>query len=447
MRTATSRHLEPIRASDDRDGILPRTPLNISLLITLLRDSLGIEEVEADVPVNVGKKRARPDADASPRKRSKVLEDGKGTGAEEDSEEIDLVPALQHVYELVYWKHRGADDGDVMDMEEVERLSREEEELNTLLGQCRPSSGMKTFDLGPVSTWTRGPHVVVCCKEGSPRDALLVLPSIPDPEFDASEDDYRANVDDIMHCCHVLQDARKVVISTHVRLESLPLDADLQDELPFRVVVETKVSLACPAILGDVPKGIKLNASTEQRQRRVLEYLFPNISSVPAQYRGDTDIPFLYSALRPAPVLVSQSIIAAVQPAALLPILLPFQRRSVAWMLHREGKHINEQGQITTNSGISELPLFWEEVELEGRTLFYHRMKGLLSAIRPEAELQPGASLNEPPGLGKTVECIALFLLNPGIGRNPSVKRWDLDAKVFVKQVKVVDISEFCSRR
>lgn len=43
----------------------------------------------------------------------------------------------------------------------------------------------------------------------------------------------------------------------------------------------------------------------------------------------------------------------------------------------------------------------------------------------------------EEPGLGKTLECIALILLNPGIGRNPTVVRWDPEAKVEVKQIKV----------
>lgn len=39
--------------------------------------------------------------------------------------------------------------------------------------------------------------------------------------------------------------------------------------------------------------------------------------------------------------------------------------------------------------------------------------------------------------MGKTLECIALILLNPGIGRNPTVVRWDPEAKVEVKQIKV----------
>lgn len=43
----------------------------------------------------------------------------------------------------------------------------------------------------------------------------------------------------------------------------------------------------------------------------------------------------------------------------------------------------------------------------------------------------------EEPGLGKTLECIALILLNPGIGRNPTVTRWDPEAKVEVKQITV----------
>ena len=45
--------------------------------------------------------------------------------------------------------------------------------------------------------------------------------------------------------------------------------------------------------------------------------------------------------------------------------------------------------------------------------------------------------LAEEPGLGKTLECIALILLNPGVGRNPSTYTWDAEAKIHVKNVKV----------
>jgi len=110
----------------------------------------------------------------------------------------------------------------------------------------------------------------------------------------------------------------------------LPLNATISDnELPFRLFVQVTVSLVCPAIFQEVPKDIKAASGIGQRQRRVLSYIFPSSHLTPASYRGDTDIPFLYSILEKASDLSSKTVEDAIQPVALLPILLPFQRRSV----------------------------------------------------------------------------------------------------------------------
>lgn len=70
--------------------------------------------------------------------------------------------------------------------------------------------------------------------------------------------------------------------------------------------------------------------------------------------------------------------------------------------------------------------------------MYLNRLKETLSMEPPPPDVEhPGGSLNEAPGLGKTVECMALILLNPDIRRNPSVKRWDSGAKVHVREVHV----------
>lgn len=40
-------------------------------------------------------------------------------------------------------------------------------------------------------------------------------------------------------------------------------------------------------------------------------------------------------------------------------------------------------------------------------------------------------------GLGKTIECIALILLNPAPERSPACERWDAAAQIYVKEIKV----------
>jgi E3 ubiquitin-protein ligase SHPRH len=111
-------------------------------------------------------------------------------------------------------------------------------------------------------------------------------------------------------------------------------------------------------------------------------------------------------------------------------------------MLEREGKHVNSDGTIVPKSvgdpTKSSLLLFWDKVESEGGDVWYiHRLTGTLSSEIPEEECPPGGILAEEPGLGKTLECIALILLNPAPGRNPTISRWDNEAKITLKEIKV----------
>jgi E3 ubiquitin-protein ligase SHPRH len=444
MRTTTTRHLDPIRCSDWREKYLLRSPLNIPLLVNLLREHLGSGEIDKsgnNTSVIIGKKRSLPSGSTYvvPKKRKTVddIKDIEASG--EYSLEPELIPAFRHIYELGYRKPVVTD----AEIEEPVdgRLTQEEVELETILNQYRSSLESISFDLGEVSTCIKGSNILLYRNQVSLEDTLLVLPRVVDEGFDLQADDYRPNagsLHDLIYCCHDLCGVGKIDVSTKLKIDSLPFNTDnSQNELPFRILLELTISLVCPNIFQEVPRHLKVNAGLEQRQRRVLNYMFPSVLQPPATYRGETDIPFLYTILRPAPDLPSEKASKAVQPVTLVPILLPFQRRSVAWMLKREGKTIDEQGRLISWPQ-HELPLFWEEVELDGRKFYLHRLKGLLFEIRPESEIQPGGSLNEAPGLGKTVECIALILLNPGIGRNPSVKHWDEEAKVFVKQIKVL---------
>ena len=57
--------------------------------------------------------------------------------------------------------------------------------------------------------------------------------------------------------------------------------------------------------------------------------------------------------------------------------------------------------------------------------MYLNRLRETLSLEPPLPNVEHlGRSINEAPSLGKTVECMALILLNPDIWRKPSVNQW-----------------------
>ncbi|XP_035177084.1 E3 ubiquitin-protein ligase SHPRH isoform X2 [Oxyura jamaicensis] len=94
-----------------------------------------------------------------------------------------------------------------------------------------------------------------------------------------------------------------------------------------------------------------------------------------------------------------------VQHPALIPILRPYQREAVNWMLHRE----NFTG---TPSSENALHFLWREViTLDGVKIYYNPFTGCIIREYPCAGPQwPGGILADEMGLGKTVEVLALIL-------------------------------------
>jgi E3 ubiquitin-protein ligase SHPRH len=129
----------------------------------------------------------------------------------------------------------------------------------------------------------------------------------------------------------------------------------------------------------------------------------------------------------------------SMQPELLNPTLLPFQRRSVGWLLGREGLDVTPQGEIVPSTSLIEHS-FWTPVTLGNHSSWFHRLSGELSPEEPSTPPPAlGGILAEEPGLGKTLEMISLILLNPpDETRNPSVTRWDPEARLDVKAVKVL---------
>ncbi|XP_036398271.1 E3 ubiquitin-protein ligase SHPRH [Megalops cyprinoides] len=96
-----------------------------------------------------------------------------------------------------------------------------------------------------------------------------------------------------------------------------------------------------------------------------------------------------------------------VQHEALIPVLRPYQRQAVNWMLKRE-KYKSE-----TPQGKS-LHFLWREVvTLCEKKLYYNPYTGCLIREYPLAGVDwPGGILADEMGLGKTVEVLALILFN-----------------------------------
>jgi E3 ubiquitin-protein ligase SHPRH len=163
-------------------------------------------------------------------------------------------------------------------------------------------------------------------------------------------------------------------------------------------------------------------------------------------FHGRIDVPFLYAIAQPASAILQEPIDKSLQPQALLPTLLPFQRRTISWMLSREGKALDSSGElISMVVDPTELPVLWQRVIVgeQQLTWYYHRLTGTLTPERPRPWTPMGGILAEEPGLGKTLECIALILLNPGIERSLSHIRWDPEARMTIREIRVYFIFTF----
>jgi len=117
--------------------------------------------------------------------------------------------------------------------------------------------------------------------------------------------------------------------------------------------------------------------------------------------RGDTSIPFFYSILCPAPALSQGMTYESLQPEGLLPLLLPFQRRSVQWMLIREGKTMTQEGGVipyTPPQSRFLVPPFWDKISLGGREHFFNTLVGIVSPSPVEDNTALGGILAEEPG-------------------------------------------------
>lgn len=467
MRVSSSRHEGSARQSF-RLGSTSYRELNVPLLVLLLRS----QAPDAAQTVKEGKKRARSPESVAPPATAKR--------AKTDAGALAVGPTAftiyQHVFEMDYNTHVTPDVSpdaspdasaapDDSDNESVvlakdgalgDSLALEEGTLFEWIHEwCGDTTESKEVDIGPLYMRQHAGRSLLVTDLSSaawnPRDGkyegpqaapeacLLVAPPIGDGQDNGCDS---SSSEELWSICAQLANSGRIRIDLRARFVVLPTgvrDVGGQQGMPFRLHIEFKVTLLFPAIGQPVPHTQKSKVmSLEEAQRRLFAHIFPHL--VPSDVRdADADIPFFYSVLGPAPPLLSASADEAAQPAELLPALLPFQRRSVAWLLKREGKTISPAGTIVPIAlDDAVLPLFWSKVEVPtGPTLYVNHLTAVVLTERPLEDTTLGGILAEEPGLGKTLEVIALVLINPSVGRNPTTKRWDPVAKVFVKEIKV----------
>lgn len=455
MRHSAATHILPLREFSTSGA--HRAYLNVTELLELVHARHQIPTAGAAEHKGKGKKRLASSLLAGgPRKRGRIQKqsdassvDGDSDVQSSDADDVISYPVYQHISKLQYTTVV-AHERKAANEELAGELGwlQEENELKTWLQQQRKGSlGPEpvTIDVGELHVSKATGHNVTL--RHASAHGLITLPRDTD-DFSLEDHDIRwhATRDELSACYH-LSAAGRAQLSARVKLEILTENAD-EDMLPFHLHVEITASLISPAIFEPIyHSGKAVFAEVEEAQRRFLSYIFPD-SPVPDGFHGVVDIPLLYSVLGPAPALYHGFLDLSAQPTSLVPTLLPFQRRSVAWMLQREGKVISNDGEVVPriHTDADPLPLFWQRVEIaEGVSWYYHRITGRMSRDKPDDKKPEtlGGILAEEPGLGKTLECISLIILNPAVDRNPTTSSWDSQARIHVKDVKVSHHSQY----
>lgn len=478
MRKTVSNHTETIRARASQvwprySGKNFRPNLNIKLFASLLHIAVDEAMSGKQGPPGKGQKREASSPPVSgPTKRTKTASSSalparsntppmKDTTdfkwpqlgyphlllEDEAFRDTDRVPVFQHVFEIQYTTAEPLESEDQNDSL-MKPWDEEERNLNEILDSLRASLMQpRTIDLGNVEFIEHYGRLVAASKilrkVSKSTDYLLLVPSYLG-EVDLEEFDFSSpSAEDVMLACHVLKSVHRVTIDARLKVVLLPSGAydEAQYELPFRFQIEINISLIVPAMFESLPKKTtkKKLVEVEDAHRRLFQFIYPHDFATPSSFNGITNIPFLYSILHPAPALPTMCADTAMQPKQLLPTLLPFQRRSVAWLLSREGMDVTPDGKIVPRVSPQEFT-FWDRIEEGNHTWYYNRLSGTLSPTPPPVFPVLGGILAEEPGLGKTLETISLILLNPAPEeRNPTLTRWDPEARLEVKAIKVSD--------
>lgn len=352
--------------------------------------------------------------------------------------DTDSVPVLRHVLEIHY------SPGTASPML-AQKWNAQDEELTKILFALSESlSSPQTIELGEVR-FAQHEGRIIGVSADSRYDTidgppwLLLVPSLT---IDEESNDFRSpQAADILSAIQILQGHRRAHVTANLRIRVYPQDDELLSMPNFSFELEFIASIILPASFEPVvhKKGMlkKDFVTLEDSQRRILRAAYLPEDIISTDIRDPITVSTFYSIMGSAPPLPSQQAVDALQPEDLLPTLLPFQRRSVAWLLEKEGMSVTAEGTIVPQENSSSFS-FWEEVMEGNRRWFLNRLSGELSEDEPKLPTILGGMLAEEPGLGKTVETIALILLNPAPPEwKPSLSRWDPISRLDVKAVKV----------
>lgn len=356
----------------------------------------------------------------------------------------ETVPIIRHLLEIQYTGATNADNNEEGDCNGGWK-SEEEEFRAALVDLSSGFSEPRIIDLGGARLVEYDGHLVgvsdVLTRHTKEDGWLFLAPALTEGIDHDALDLSSSTVADLLLASDFLRLADKVSLNARLRaviLPSGPCDSNA-DDLPFRFQVELNIGLCLPQFFA--PFSGKVNKKhvtlVEDAQRCLLHFAYgTNIPPPPPSFEGATNMSYFYSILGPAPSLESKLAEDAMQPVLLNPTLLPFQRRSVGWLLNREGKAVTQSGAIVLKTSSNEFS-FWDTIEEGNHTWYYNRLSGVLSTTPPSVSASLGGILAEEPGLGKTLETIAMILLNPAPeDRNPTLTRWDPEARLQVKAIK-----------
>lgn len=348
--------------------------------------------------------------------------------------EGDVVsPILRHVTEIQYTVLRDADT------QTLEAWNQEDGLLSEVLHQLSAENhSQKVVDLGEVSLGYYDGRIVALLASSkfhlSRAEWLFLLPLLT---IDGASHDFADLAsNDLFSACLIFQDAGKINLDARLKIV-LPTGPDPS----FYFQLELIVSLALPRAMEYTmhKRALKREiVAHEDAQRRLFRLAFGEDLVLSDEVDEPITVATFYNVMGPAPPLPSDAAMRAMQPDVLLPILLPFQCRSVAWLLEKEGMAVLPSGAIVPKSSPAPFS-FWKEIHVGNHTLYFNYLSGDIIDEQPDLPGIHGGMLAEEPGLGKTLETIALVLLNPAPPSwNPSLLCWDDIACLNVKAVKVL---------
>ncbi|KAG9016567.1 hypothetical protein FRB90_003006 [Tulasnella sp. 427] len=456
MQTAASSscHILDVRGAVNNPLFPPRTYVSLSNISKTIQSDPSLETPQIDLeneesdqdiveelPIKKarGSKRVAGRRAASGRRPAKRARVDKETSAEADSEKRAFL-ALEHVFELTLSKREEPDDGRanfygwLNDEKELSRVVQEHFEIEeqverrVRLQKNRYTNAIQVF--------------------AGPDSYLFDAPKFFQDSFDPQDYGLPGWTTDLLLAAVELEQYGRVQLETHLRIipsgvppSSIPV-ADSDPDFPFTFHLHVKLFLKSPSIFQPITE---IADTTNEAQRRLLLYIFQDHIEPPADF--DLDLPHFYGCLKSAPFTINQ-LQKQIQPDGLDSKLLPFQKNSVLWMLQHEGKTISpEDGQVVPISEEQKpSPIFWVSVpplgvsskgkEKEVNDWWFNVVTGELLPIRPLDDDVRGGLLAEEPGLGKTVESIALVLYNTPDPSTLPPPTWDDVAELDVSPIK-----------